>query len=142
MIPNASGKMPPPTPWMARATISSASELETPASRVPALQHDERPDEQALLAVHVAEPADDRGADGGREQVRGEDPGDPVLGGVQVVLDRRQRRHDSRAEHRERETGDREDSQGHVRMAALRVLHPRRLTTPPPATAPSGRLVT
>ena len=95
-------------------------------------EHDERPDEQALLAVHVAEPADDRGADGGREQIRSEHPGDPVLGGVQVVLDRRQRRHDRRAEHRERETGDREHRQRHVRMAALRVLHPRRLTTPPP----------
>ena len=38
MIPNASGKMPPPTPWIVRATISSASEPETPASSVPALR--------------------------------------------------------------------------------------------------------
>ena len=33
----------------------------------------------------------------------GEHPGDAVLGRVEVVLDRRQRRHDRRAEHRERE---------------------------------------
>src|SRR5581483_6741432 len=37
MIPNASGKTPPPAPWMTRATISSATELETPASSVPPL---------------------------------------------------------------------------------------------------------
>ena len=36
MIPNASGKIPPPAPWMTRATIRTASELPTAASRVPA----------------------------------------------------------------------------------------------------------
>jgi hypothetical protein len=34
MIPNASGKMPPPTPWMMRPAISSSSE---PASAQTAL---------------------------------------------------------------------------------------------------------
>ena len=33
---NDSGKMPPATPWMMRATIRTASELDTAASRVPA----------------------------------------------------------------------------------------------------------
>ena len=33
---NDSGKMPPPTPWMSRATISTASEVDTAASMVPA----------------------------------------------------------------------------------------------------------
>ena len=35
-IPNASGKMPPATPWMTRATMSIASEADRAASRVPA----------------------------------------------------------------------------------------------------------
>jgi hypothetical protein len=35
-IESASGKIPPATPWMTRATISSASELENAASSVPA----------------------------------------------------------------------------------------------------------
>jgi len=34
-IPKASGKIPPPTPWMKRAAISSGSELATAPSRVP-----------------------------------------------------------------------------------------------------------
>ena len=46
-------------------------------------------------------------ADGGREQVRGQHPGDPVLGRVQVVLDRGQRGDHRRAEHREREARER-----------------------------------
>ena len=36
MIENASGKMPPPVPWITRATISTASEFDTAASAVPA----------------------------------------------------------------------------------------------------------
>ncbi len=35
-IPNASGKIPPLAPWMKRATINTASELDTAASSVPA----------------------------------------------------------------------------------------------------------
>ena len=35
-IPNASGKMPPATPWMTRATMSIASDVDRAASRVPA----------------------------------------------------------------------------------------------------------
>ncbi len=35
-IPNASGKMPPAAPWMKRATMISASELDTAAISVPA----------------------------------------------------------------------------------------------------------
>ena len=36
MIPNDSGKMPPPTPWITRATISTIRLCETAASSVPA----------------------------------------------------------------------------------------------------------
>ena len=35
-IANASGKMPPATPWMTRATMSTASVVDSAASRVPA----------------------------------------------------------------------------------------------------------
>ena len=35
-MPNDSGKIPPPTPWITRATISRASVCETAASNVPA----------------------------------------------------------------------------------------------------------
>ena len=37
-MPKASGKMPPATPWMTRAGISSGSEVATAASRVPAVR--------------------------------------------------------------------------------------------------------
>ena len=36
MIPKESGKMPPPTPWITRATISTSRLCETAASSVPA----------------------------------------------------------------------------------------------------------
>ena len=45
-------------------------------------EDDQGPEQQPLLAVHVAEPAEDRGADRGGEQVAGEQPGDPGLGRV------------------------------------------------------------
>ena len=35
-IPIANGKIPPPAPWITRATIRRSSELATAASRVPA----------------------------------------------------------------------------------------------------------
>ena len=40
----------------------------------------EGPEQQLLLAVHVAETAEDRGPDRGGEEVAGEQPGDPGLG--------------------------------------------------------------
>ena len=36
MIPNESGKMPPPAPWITRATISTVSECDSAPSSVPA----------------------------------------------------------------------------------------------------------
>ena len=111
MIPNDSGKMPPPMPWITRATISSGSVCESAGEQRAGGEDDERPEEDVLLAEHVAEPAEDRGADRGREQVAGQQPGDAGLGRVQVVLDRRQRRHDRRAEHGVGEAGDRQDGE-------------------------------
>ena len=57
----------------------AASVCESAASSVPPREHDERPDEHVLLAVHVAEPAEDRRADRGGEQIAGEEPGDAGL---------------------------------------------------------------
>src|SRR3954468_19393608 len=70
MIPNASGKMPPAAAWITRPTSISArvpAPNRHPRER-PGDRRDERPDaqqaehehEQPLLAVHVAEPPDDR----------------------------------------------------------------------------------
>src|SRR5581483_1411553 len=42
-------------------------------------EDDERPHEHALLAVHVAQTAEDGGADRRREEVAGQEPGDAVL---------------------------------------------------------------
>ena len=42
--------------------------------------------EQALLAEHVAQAAEDRGRDRGDEQVGGDDPGDAALGGAELAL--------------------------------------------------------
>ena len=92
---------------------------ETAASSVPAPSMHERPDEQPLLAVHVAEPAEDRRADRGREQIAGEQPRHAGLGRVQAVLDRRQRGDDRRAEHRVRDAGAREHRQREVRRRAF-----------------------
>ena len=57
MIPKASGKMAPPTPWSTRAAIISASELARPRQRADG-ERDEHDDERALLAEHVAEAAE------------------------------------------------------------------------------------
>ena len=82
-------------------------------------EDEEGPKEQALLAVHVAEASDDRGADGGCEQVTGEQPRDPGLRRVKLALHRRQRRHDQRAQHRVRQPADREHRQRDVRMGTV-----------------------
>ncbi len=119
MIPNASGKIPPPAPCTTRAMISTGSEPASAATSVPTARIDERPDEQVLLAVHVAEPADDRRADGRGEQIAGQDPGDAVLARVEAVLDRRERRHDRGAEERKREACDRKHEQRQVRVQPL-----------------------
>jgi len=79
----------------------------------------EGPEEQLLLAVHVAEAADDRGADRGGQQVAGEQPGDARLGGVELLLHRRQRRDDERAQHRVGKPAEREHGEGDVGVGAV-----------------------
>ena len=75
----------------------------------------QRDQQQALLAVHVAEPADDRGRHRRRQQVAGQQPRHPGLGGVEAVLDRRQGRDHRRAQHRVGQAGHRGDGQDQVR---------------------------
>jgi hypothetical protein len=75
-----------------------------------------------LLAVYVAEPPEERGRHGGAEQVAREDPGGPALGGVQLVLDRRQRRRDQRLEQREREAGEGQHGQRDVGVLSVVLL--------------------
>ena len=57
MIPNASGKIAPPSPWIVRAMIISGSELTSAREQAAEREPDERHDEHALLPEHVAEPA-------------------------------------------------------------------------------------
>ena len=72
MIPKQSGKMPPPAPCRTRpATTTSRLRAERGDDRAGG-EDAERDDEQAALAEHVAEAAEDRGADGGGEQVAGD----------------------------------------------------------------------
>ena len=97
-------------------------------------EYQQRPQEQALLAVHVAEPADDRGANRRRHEEPGEQPGRAGLGRVQLVLERRQSRDHRRAQDCVRQTGQRQDRKDQVRMDALRFG--RRPTHPP--TVPNG----
>ncbi len=79
----------------------------------------ERDQQQALLAVHVAQAAQDGRAHGGREQVGGQQPGDARLVGVQRVLHRGQRRHHRGAEHRVGHTAERQHGQDQRWMSAL-----------------------
>ena len=134
MIENAKGKIPPATPWITRATISTPSELETAASSVPNARITSVHSEQSLLAVHVAEPADDRRPDRGRQQEAGEQPGDARLAGVEVLLNRRQGRDHGRAQDRVGQPGQRQDGQDHIRVDPLRPM----TETCPPAALASG----
>ena len=115
-IENASGKIPPPAPWITRATISSASESDTAASSVPAGRTTSvHSSSRSLPYMSPSRPMIDV-ADRGRQQEAGQQPGDARLGRVEAVLERRQRRDHRRAEHRVGEPGERQHRQDHVRM--------------------------
>jgi hypothetical protein len=77
-------------------------------------------EQQSLLAVHVAEAAEDRGPDRGRQQVAGQQPGDAGLAGAEVVLHRRQRRHHRRAQQRVGHPTEGEHCERHVGMGPVR----------------------
>ena len=75
MIPNASGKIPPPTPWMTRPATSTPSDGASAHTTLPAAKTSSTIVRTAAAAEEVAELADDRRRDRGGEQVAGEDPG-------------------------------------------------------------------
>ena len=128
MIPNASGKIAPPSPWIVRAPIITGSVVASAASSVPAREPDEHHHERPLLAEHVAQAAGDRRRHRRGEEVGGEDPRHACRRRVEIVLKRRQRRHDERLEHGERCAAEGEDSEHEAgaRRGRLR-RHPRRI---------------
>ena len=111
MIPNESGSTPPPMPWIARPTTSTTIEWARPATTEPTARAPSVATQHALLADHVADPSHDRRRDRRRQQVRGHDPGDGVLGRVQAVLDRRQRRDHERLQQRVRGAAEEQDAE-------------------------------
>jgi hypothetical protein len=109
--PKHSGNTPPPRPCSPRPRIISSSESE---------RADERPDgeqaegdgQQALLAEHVAEAAEDRCGDRGDEQVGGDQPGDVAGRGAEVALHLAQCRDHGGLREDEAEQADAENEEG------------------------------
>ena len=116
MIPNATGSMPPPIPWITRATIRTPIEDATAASSEPTASAIERGHEDPLLADHVAEPSQDRRHDRRRQQVRGQHPRRGALRRVQLVLHRRQHRNHQRLQQRERRDANGQHRERHLVM--------------------------
>ena len=114
MIPNDKGSTAPPTPWMTRATIRTMIEWDSPASTDPAASAARVSDQQPLLAHHVADASEDRRENRRRQQVRGQHPRDGVLGGVELVLDGRERRDHQGLEEGVRHRADHQDGEGQL----------------------------
>ena len=88
-------------------------------------EHDQRGDEEPLLPEAVAELAEDRGEDRGREQECRQHPRDPRRRRVEVSLELGQRRHDHRLLERVRRRRERQDPERERRSAdVLRSLRP------------------
>ncbi len=118
MMPNASGKTAPPTPWITRATIMTPTSSSSAATSEPDDERREHDHEHALLAEHVAEAPEHGRRDRRAQQVRREDPRDGALRRVQVGLERRQRRHDHRLQKDVGHRADAEHGEGPVRALA------------------------
>ena len=86
-------------------------------ARGEAGEHDEQ---RALLPEHVAEAAGDRRRDRGGEEIGREDPRHAGRRGVEIVLQRRQRRHDERLQHRVGAAAEREDREHEARARSRR----------------------
>ena len=119
MIPNASGKIAPPAPWMTRPMMSRPMLLASAATSDPNASVDERDDEHPLLAEHVAEPPEDRREDRGAEQEGGEHPRDGGGGGVQVALDLGQRRRHEGLQQGVGRAAEREDAEREAVVLAV-----------------------
>ena len=111
MIENASGKMPPPAPWITRPRIISHRRRGDRGDQRAEREHQQHDHQQALLAVHVAEPADDRRRHRGAQQIGGQHPADRALGGVERALDLRQRRDHQRLQERVGDAAERQDGE-------------------------------
>ena len=74
MIPKASGKTPPATPWMTRPAIRSSIDPAERADDRPDAEDHEHEREHAALAEQVAELAGERRADRRGQQVAGQHP--------------------------------------------------------------------
>ena len=119
MIPKASGKTAPPTPWIARPAISSPIECESAQTSEPRAKTTSVDEQHPLLAEHVAEAADDRRRDRRGQQVGGEHEGDRGRRGAEVLLDRGQRRGDHRLRERVGERAQDEHAEREVVVLAL-----------------------
>ena len=120
MIPKQSGKMPPPAPCRTRPATTTSRLVPSAETTEPATKMPERDDEQPALAEHVAEAAEDRRADGGREQVGGDRPGDAAGVGVERLGELGERGDEHRLREREGERGEREDEE---RAEGVRARH-------------------
>ena len=101
----------PPMPCMARATISGLRVARPQASEAPREQHD-ADQEQAPLAVEVAEPAAEQQEAAEGQQVGVDHPDQRRLGEAEVAADRRQGDvHDRRVEH-DHQVAQAEDAEG------------------------------
>ena len=133
MIPNASGKTPPATPWITRPAISRAIVCDSAQTTPPAENTQQRQGEHAALAVDVAELADDRRGDRRRQQEAAEDPGRRRRARVDGAADLRQRRDHERLRERERDARQQEHHEdadrvldGLCRCGRRLVAHPAR----------------
>ena len=119
-IPNASGKMPPPAPWITRPTIIRTERARQRRDQDPDGQ-DDRASPAAAAPCRTCR-RDGRGstvAHRCREQVTGQQPGHPRLVRVQAVLQIGQGGDDRRAQHRVGEAGERGDREDQIGMDSM-----------------------
>ena len=86
MIPKERGNTAPPAPWMTRPTSITGRVVASALTNDPTERATRTATMIALLAEHVADPAQDRRGDGRAEQVGGQEPARRALRRVQCVL--------------------------------------------------------
>ena len=138
MIAKESGNTAAPVPASARNAISDQMLHATAHPTQPARNSDEADHEQPLLAVLVAELAEDGRRNRRAEQEDGEHPGRPRRRRVELALDHRQRRNDHRLLERERGPGERQCRKRDV-VVLPRVLHSEHEERDGDVLEPGGR---
>ena len=96
MMPKASGKTAPPAPVNDPAASMIGKVVARALIRVPRVSTTRIGHQDPLLAQHVAHPAQDGRADGGAQEVPGEQPGHGVGRRMQRVFEGREGRDDER----------------------------------------------